>query len=54
MPGIVVICALVSLVGTAGLWFAPPRPRAQEAWAFVALAPLFMLICLALLGASHG
>lgn len=53
MPGVVLICALLSLVGTVGLWYAPPRPRAQEAWAFVALAPLFMLVCLAVIGATH-
>lgn len=54
MPGIAIVCAAVSLAGTAGLWFAPPRPRAQETWAIIALAPLFMLICLALIGASRG
>ena len=53
MPGVVLVCALLSLVGTVGLWYAPPRPRAQEAWAIVALAPLFMLICLAVIGVSH-
>lgn len=54
MPGIVVICALLSLVGTVGLWYAPPRPRAQETWAIIALAPLFMLVFIALIGASRG
>ena len=53
MPGIVLVLALLSLVGTVGLWFAPPRPRAQEAWAFVALAPLFTLVCIAAIGVSH-
>lgn len=42
------ICAAISLVGAAGLYLCPPRPRAQETWAIVALAPLFMLVFVAL------
>jgi hypothetical protein len=43
------LCTLVSLVGTVGLYLAPPRPRAQEAWAILALAPLFTMVVLAML-----
>lgn len=45
---LIIVCALISLLGAAGLYLCPPRPRAQETWAIVALAPLFMLMFVAL------
>lgn len=51
MTAFIIYLGLVSLAGTAGLAFAPPRPRAQEFWATVALAPLFLLLCLIVTGA---
>jgi hypothetical protein len=38
------VCAAISLIGIVGLYLCPPRPRAQETWAIVALAPVFMLL----------
>jgi hypothetical protein len=43
--------AALALAGCIGLWRCPPRPAQQEAWATVALAPLLLLLILALLGA---
>jgi hypothetical protein len=47
------LCTLVSLAATVGLYLAPPRPRAQEAWAILALAPLFTMVVLAMLAGSR-
>jgi hypothetical protein len=49
MTGVIIGCVLVSLAGVLGLAFAPPRPRAQEAWATLAVAPLFTMIVLAMM-----
>ena len=43
----------VSLVGIVGLWICPPRPRAQESWAIVAIAPIVALTTMALLGVTR-
>lgn len=51
---IVIVLALVSLMGCAGLYFGTPRPRAQETWAIIALAPVFLLIFISIIGAEHG
>jgi hypothetical protein len=41
----------VSLVGIVGLRLCSPRPRAQEPWAIVAIAPIVALMTIAFLGA---
>lgn len=53
MIALTAVLGLASLVGCAGLYRATPRPRAQEAWAIVALAPVFLLVAIALIGATH-
>jgi hypothetical protein len=45
---LILCCALVSLIGVVGLATCPPRPRAQETWAIVTLAPIFMLVFVSL------
>lgn len=50
MTGFIVGLLVVALVGCAGLTTCPPRPRAQEFWATVAIAPLMILVAIVLLG----
>lgn len=54
MMGFIVGCLIVSLVGCAGITTCPPRPRAQEFWGFVALAPLFAIFFVLLLRVGHS
>ena len=54
MTAIVFLLAMVSLMGCAGLYFGTPRPRAQETWAIITLAPVFLLIFVALIGVHRG
>lgn len=50
----VVTLAAISLAGCVGLWHCPPRPAAQEAWATVVLAPVFLLLMFAALTVAMG
>ena len=50
----VLILAAISLAGCVGLWRCAPRPAAQEAWATVVLAPVFLLLMFAALTVAMG
>lgn len=54
MTAIVIVLGLLSLIGCAGLYYATPRPRAQETWAIIALTPMFLLIFISIIGVQHG
>ena len=47
----ILLLVTVSLIGCVGLWKGSTRPHAQEGYAILALAPLLLLVSLALLGA---
>ena len=54
MNHFIVTMIIASLVGCIGLTTCPPRPRAQEFWATVAMAPVFALLAVILLGLVNG
>jgi hypothetical protein len=45
--------ALWAILGTVGLANCHPRPRYQQRWAIITLAPIFGIVALAVLGASR-
>lgn len=47
----ILLLGTVSLIGCVGLWKGSTRPNRQEAYAILAIGPLFLLVTLALLGA---
>jgi hypothetical protein len=49
-----VLLGAISLSGCVGLWACPPRPCAQETWAIVIAAPIFILMMLLITGADLG
>jgi hypothetical protein len=53
MSHYIVALVIVSLVGCAGLTTCPPRPRAQEFWGTIAIAPLMILIAIAALAPAR-
>lgn len=44
---LIIALLITSLIGTAGLRWGTPRPGAQEGWAILAIAPIFMLVAYA-------
>ncbi len=50
MMFLIIACIITSLIGLIGLTQCPPRPRAQETWAIVTVAPIIALVCLAMIG----
>lgn len=53
MTGFIVAMLVISLVGCTGLTTCAPRPRAQEFWATITVAPLFILIGYIVLNAGR-
>lgn len=47
----VLALCIISIVGCIGLTWGTPRPRNQEWWAIIAIAPVIVILSLAVLDA---
>lgn len=48
---LILILCVISIVGCIGLTYGTPRPRVQEAWGIVAVAPVIVILALSILDA---